>query len=447
MIPEKSLKTTAGAVREFFYAPEKLRKTAASYFLLNFREVDGVLVLTEGTEAIQFTRSDIAYLAEANGSHMYVTTANAMRLTYRNPFHDLLQVDAAATKRIIRHTVPDTGDMFIAVTRRNPVIAKTRSDLAYSVPLHEGGECGAVYMERFFTAEGNTVRYSALHNPRDLQLKRDVSAGSDSIIETPQGAGYFQMHDSTFGNILDMATYADALYFFRERGITRLTGSADPTGFRLEDLCVEGYRPPLDESLVAIDGRVFYFSDDGRLCAFDGAKVKIIPDPAVAYIRFSAGLHAERGDGRYYCTVTRTDGAKCVYCFDPVPGAGFFFAVGVTAIGEDLLHGYNMYISKFSGRGYIAENDKRSTLLTTITPISGKALLLESIAVEGTGNFTLDLYAENEGRRFTAVGGERVRLVYPLRVKELTIRVTSENDPSVCVTGIRLIGTEVAYAD
>lgn len=447
MIPEKCLKTPAGAHRELFFSPEQLRASAVSYFPHNFREVDGALVLTEGTEALEATRTDIAFLAEAGGMYAYVTTSNALRLTYRNGLTDLIYVDSAAMKRFIKQDIPEVGVMFIGVTPKNAVFARTRSVIPYSVPLSEGGACGAVYFERFFTAEGDTVRYSALHDPLDIKLRRDVSENPDSITETAQGAGYFQMHDSSLGDILDMAAYADRLYLFRERGITRLTGGADPTEFRLEDLCVEGYRPPLGESLVVCDGRILYFSADGKLCAFDGAKVKNIPDPAVAFIDFAKKLHAERGDGRYYCTVTREDNVKCVYCYDPIAGAGFFFATGVTAIGEELLHGYNMYISKFSGRGYVGENDKKSTLEAVFTPISDKSLLIESIVVEGAGNFTVKLFSEEEGRTFTALGGERVHLVTPLRVKKLTIRLESENDTAVCVTGICLIGTEVAYAD
>ena len=447
MIPEKSLKTPAGSRRELVFTPEKLRALSDSYFPHNFREVNGALVLTEGSKKLRDVKMEIVTLTATKLAFIFMAPGNQMFIGVRTASTNLGYQDPFSTKRFYRYVLPDMTDLIIGIGPRKPFfLYLARRMVTYSL-LSEGGECGAVYFDRFFTAEGDVVRYSELHELSNIALKRDDPPNVHLLKETPQGAGYFQLSDPKFGDIVDMVAYAERLYMFRVQGVTRLTGSGDVSEFRLEDMSIEGYRPPIDETLVVCDGRIFYFSVDGKLCTFDGAKVTVIADPAAAFIDFSSHLHAECGENRYYCTVTRKDGVKCVYCFDPASGAGFFFATGVDTVGEELLHAYNGLISEFSDRGYILASDRKSTLETSFAPLSGKTFLLESIAVEGTGNFSVKLFSEEEGRTLTVVGGECVHLNMPLRVKKLTLRLESENDPTVCVTGIRLIGTEAAHAD
>ena len=449
MIPKKSISVPAGAHRELYFTPKELRARASSYYLYNFREVDGALVLTEGlTKGVnfkdRFTRIATAkkgtidtYMFFKSEGEVHFYNAIGINLTIRGTY---------SVKRFLTCPIPEGDTAYVTVSPRKLVVNNASGNRISLLELSEGGECGAVYFERFFTAEGDIVRYAALHDPHALLLKCDPVDDPSAITETPQGAGRFRMHDRAFGNIVEMASYREGLYFFRERGVTRLTGGADPTDFHLEDLHVKGYRAPLSESLIVCGGLVYYFTVDGKLCSFNGEKVQELDDPVVRFIDFTSAVHAERHDGRYYCLVVRTDGDKCIYCYDPISGAGFFFAKGLVALGEGLT-GQLGISSGFSKRGWFFEAGTNIVLETTVEPVSDKTFVLESIAVEGKGTFAVTISTENEARELAAVAGECVHLSTPLRAKEFKVKIESDYIESVRVEGIRLCGTEVARED
>ncbi|HEY8423464.1 MAG TPA: hypothetical protein VIL23_01725 [Clostridia bacterium] len=157
----------------------------------------------------------------------------------------------------------------------------------------------AIHYERLFATsgqEGNQIWFSKELDP----INWDINLES---------AGFIEMNDQR-GALLEVMSFLDYVYVFREFGITRISAYADQTQFYVSHLFTSSGR--ICKNTVALCGdRVIFLTSSG-LYAFDGLQTYKILDAITDAIVDIDSARAVFHNGKYYlaCKFDFGDGQK-----------------------------------------------------------------------------------------------------------------------------------------
>lgn len=141
-----------------------------------------------------------------------------------------------------------------------------------------------IHNERLFaTVEGdiNTVWFSGLFNPVEWNVSLD-------------GAGYVTIPDER-GKMLNLVSFYDYVYLFREYGISRISAYGDQTDFRVDNLYLR-HGKIFGNSITVCGDYIVFLASDG-LHIFDGINSKkLLP----SYDSFFVGIDNQNAQGVYF---------------------------------------------------------------------------------------------------------------------------------------------------
>ncbi len=184
---------------------------------------------------------------------------------------------------------------------------------------------GAVHYERCFAAAGRVIRYCVPLDPTDWK-------------ETSEGAGSFELPDDGNGDVLDLVSFRDRLYCFRERGITCVRAHASDLNFVVTSVPC-GMGNIVQGTARCLGDKVYFFATSG-LCAFDGSSCEVVDPANAAYTPRTDGTSASAVyEGRYYANVLYGT-EKCILVYDPsIPRIRFIrFKTDTLAAAPDRLY-------------------------------------------------------------------------------------------------------------
>lgn len=145
----------------------------------------------------------------------------------------------------------------------------------------------SIHYERLFatsSGESNQIWFSKELDP----INWDINLES---------AGFIEMNDQR-GALLEVMSFLDYVYVFREFGITRISAYADQTQFFVSHLFTSSGR--ICKNTVALCGdRVIFLTSSG-LYAFDGLQTHKILDAITGGIRDLESARAVFYNGKYY---------------------------------------------------------------------------------------------------------------------------------------------------
>ena len=283
-----------------------------------------------------------------------------------------------------------------------------------------GGTCLARHFERLYFGKENTLYYS---EPMYYDAW-DYATYKSGEIALPY----------EYGNIIGLVSFQGKLYLFFERGISVLTAYADPLDFKLQALpFVFGTNK---ERTFANCGDAVYFFTERGLCKLTAAGVTLVEDADIGDIDFQQPVSAATHHGKYYASVCNQKGERIAYCYDGVTGRGSYIGHVCEKIGanDTLYISSSIYVYELSGKSFPTVGECALSVDFALEGAAGKRELLESVGVDGTGDITAILTnARGEcvmvkgecGKKLRlprAFGGEKLRLKILPADEEFAIR-------------------------
>ena len=141
-----------------------------------------------------------------------------------------------------------------------------------------------IHNERLFATTSddiNTVWFSGLFNPIEWNVSLD-------------GAGYVTIPDEK-GKMLNLISFYDYVYLFREYGISRISAYGDQTDFRVDNLYLR-HGKIFGNSITVCGDYIVFLASDG-LHIFDGINSKkLLP----SYDSYFIGVDNQNAQGVYF---------------------------------------------------------------------------------------------------------------------------------------------------
>lgn len=375
----------------------------------HMREDGGGLVAAEG-EAVEFTLpptcTGVAALPGKVAGHSpvknYIYFMKADKSGY-----DRVYASAVPPYRLIRYYDTQGAEQIVCVTENNVESYVGTSTL--HVGIGKGG-CGAIFHDRVFTAKGERVQYSAPMKISEWNYSRN-------------GAGYLDLPWDEGGSILGMQPYKDKLYLFRRHGITCLRVLGDELNMKAVHLPLK-YGKLIPESVALCGEKVGYFTDKG-LCLFNGAVSELAGNSRCDEIDFSRTVKSLAHCGRYFSLVTRKEGGKAIYCYDPEQGEAYFIENGAVDIasGDELYFSRGTLAYRLTERG-VPENFTPYFTAENVAFGSGGEKMLRSVAVEGKGAFSVSVSSKRGSRTVRGNANEILKLRSPLRGNAFDLKIS-----------------------
>lgn len=269
--------------------------------------------------------------------------------------------------------------------------------------------CCAVFRDRIFTAKNARLNYSRPFYGQIWTEERFTG-------------GYFDFISEESGEILAMQVYKDKLYLFRKHGITCVRVLGDELNFKATHLpmkCGE-----LVKNSVALCGEnIGYFTDEGFFL-FNGGTSSLAENSRFDEIDVTKEMKSVTFRGKYYSLLTRRDGKKTIYCYDPAQREAHF----VENNAADIASGDELYFT----RGTLAYRLTKKGISENFTPYftarnvafgPGEEKMLRAVAIEGEGSFTVTVTSENGRRTVRGKANETLKLRSPLRGSGFDLKV------------------------
>lgn len=293
---------------------------------------------------------------------------------------------------------------------------------ATAIAAPAGGDCGALYRDRLFTAKNYRVSYS-----RALDVRNSVGG--------VQGHGYIDLPPEG-GRIRRMVAFEDKLFLFREYGIGYLRVHGDNLTFKAGALAYSYGR--IAERSVAVCGDCIAFLTESGFFRFDGTSCERIPldaDLDLAYSAEGAGF-----DGAYYAAVILNSGMRALFVYDFREKSAHLLPREATAVmasgGVYFADMYKLFALTRRGapQGECAAFETELSLLD----LADGNKYLDAIVVEGEGHFAVEARSES-GRTEEAQGaaGHRLAFRYPVKGNAFAFRIRSYS-PNVRICGLTL---------
>lgn len=299
------------------------------------------------------------------------------------------------------------------------VCLRIKTDGAESVGV--GGVCGAVHGERIFTANGFTLCWTAPLHP-------------DGRAEGTQKMGHTDL-PSADGSILEMISFRDELYLFRERGIAVLAVRGDALDFTAKHLPAPG---EIAAGSVRKCGNGIYFLSGNELYRFDGKKYERLNAGGFSELDLEGACTAVCGD-RYFATA-RFNGENCIWCVQGEKGHLIRARAEKLFGGEKLLFAAEGELFELTERG-LPPMRKRECVLKTEHSLFGLSLrpkYLDGILIEGRGHFHIEARGERGlPRAVFGRAGEALRFPLPVRGAGFTLKLKTL-DEDACVKAVVL---------
>ena len=389
----------------------------------HFREDGDGLVTAEGEEMVS---SFPGMLIGAVPGHLYIYNIDNKRILERDT--DIYFPNVYAPFHLFRFFDKSGNAQTYCVTPTN--VLRFLGKETQVVGQNKGGTCAAVFHERIFTANGERVFYSKA---------LDGSVWSESRY----GGGFLDLNSDSMGEILGMVPYKDRLYLLRRSGISFLRALGDELNF------VVAHMPMKCGSLIAgstaICGeKIGYFTDSG-FYLFNGALSVLAQNSRFAEIDLTKEVKAVSYRGRYYALVTKKEGAKAIYCYNPEWNQAHFIECNPIdiAAGDELYFARRNLVYTISSQGICNEFSPYLTAENIAFGI-GEEKILRSIAIEGEGTFSVCITSNRGRRTIKGNAGEELKLRSPLRGNKfnLKISVAIEDADSVRFRALQMYFTE-----
>ncbi len=374
---------------------------------LNHLRAEGnAFVLAEGAEK-EFTTDYNAQILIATQTRLVTifTTINRVRLLQDNRqwiIPDIIEAE---------DYVLQTGTRILYMLSPNSLYFDENATLNNYVKK-PGGYSMAVHKDRiFFAGTDGKLYWSFVYPDRGFRATGTQESGAVDLI------------DGSLGKVVRLLSLGGNLLLFRERGVERLEGTADPLTFRLVKTDVE-YRAVHPKSVARCGGKAWFFTDGG-LYVTDGFSAERILNAAEGEIDLSATVHGSSYGGEYYASVARRGGQRQVYCYDAVYGCGRF--IGLASNSLACLHGvYRLFgsgVDKLCGSALPEVGEVSAKFEYDLTDIADGAGYLEAVEVEGRGMFEAEVTANGVTRRAKGEAGKRLALGGAIRANRVTIEI------------------------
>lgn len=356
---------------------------------------DRVFAYVKSTQTGKFLDTNVSY---PSGGSMHNLTA---------------LVEAEGTTRYF--AIGDTYFHYFANTA-NSIVTFSPTPSTSALALHH---------ERLFGAVGTRVYYT---KPLDFR-------GWENYGE--HDAGYFDLLPGA-GEVVDIISMRDRVYFLRRYGITRLTGYCDIYNFQQEAMPF-GMGEIL--SRAAVIGETAYFFTSRGLCRFDGTKAEQAAGASDEEISLSADLRMGTLDHmQAAASVTMTDGVKAVYVYDPVQERGRFIrrTFDRCAFGPYIYttHGGSVY--RLTGKALPSAGGCKLVAEMALSDLGEGEKRLEAVYISGSGSFTVSAAGEDGlSSSASAKAGEWTRFPIAVRGENISLTV-SFSQTAACIDGIGL---------
>lgn len=270
--------------------------------------------------------------------------------------------------------------------------------------------CAAVFRDRIFTAKDARLYYS---RPFYNQI----------WTEGRFTAGYFEFLSEESGKILGMQVYKDKLYLFREHGITCVRILGDELNFKAVHLPMKCGRY-VKNSVALCGENIGYLTDEGFFL-FNGGTSALAEYSRFDEIDLTKTVKSLSFRGKYYSLLTRKDGKKTIYCYDPVQREAHFIENGAVdvASGDELYFTRGALAYRLTKRG-ISQNFTPYFTARNIAFGAGKERMLRAVAIEGEGPFSVTVLSDNGKRTVKGNAGEVLKLRSPLRGNGFGLKIT-----------------------
>lgn len=411
MILQKSLQTPSYTRRTVTRSLELFgeREGALSAAALHFRKRGNALALAEGTVSCAPLAEGAALIgAEGHGRDLFSYAGGTLTNVTKGTSYALSEKPAS-----ILAFLDELGEVLhFAVTET--AVYSLSGTTARSVASAAGGVCACVHYERIFTAKGCRVSYSKPLIPEDW-------------IRAVQDAGYVEL-PSAGGDVLDMVSYKEKLYLFRERGITQLRALGDTLNFKAVTMPYS-CGGLIAGSVKSCGEKVLFLTESG-LYSFNGATCTRLTGYGASEIE-SVGDCAQY-DGRYYCVV-RALGETCVFCADPEEKAGHFIRTAASSVaGGDALYLSQNGLYRLTGQGFPKDAREGVILIgRSMMGLSEGEKLLDTLTVEGEGSYTVEARSEKGVQTARGRAGESLRLAAPLRGNAFSLKLKTYSADAV----------------
>lgn len=286
---------------------------------------------------------------------------------------------------------------------------------SYMTVANFGGTCAALHYERLYFASGERLYYT------------EPMVYTTLTTDTTYGGGYIDFPDAG-GKILEIVSFKDKLYLFRERGITAVTAFGDPLNFKTAALpysCGD-----IITGSVACCGEKIYFFTQNGFYSFDGSLCKKVENADEDDVDLTAAIHSVCYGGRYYAGIKKSGGTRVFYSYDPKTERGRYINLdcNLVAANDKLYFTSGNTIYEFSGKA-LPENGE-CALEVVFTPGDQKAgeKFAESVYVAGAGGITLSLVSDR-GEKTAVKGrcGKLIRLPRALRGETFGLKITPDD--------------------
>lgn len=289
-------------------------------------------------------------------------------------------------------------------------ILRFDGDKTIIVGENKGGTCAAVFHERIFSAKEKRVFYSKALDVSDWKEYR-------------YGGGYIDLDTDGLGDIMGMVPYKEKLYLVRWGGFSSLRVLGDELNFKVAHMPMK--HGAIVAGSVAICGEsIGYFTSCG-FYLFNGAQSVRAENSRYDEIDFRQPIKAVTCWGKYYALVTTKDGSKTIYCYDPVWKQAHFIendAVDI-AINEDVYFARGLYIYSLQEMGGVTKGFAPYLTAENIAFHLGEERMLRSVAIEGTGPFSVTVTSNRGSRTVKGNAWEVLKLRSPLRGSGFNIKI------------------------
>lgn len=434
MIVEKSLSVPQTTGRVVLHFPfDGLQ--AYSPVLSHMKMTDEGLVCSEGSNYCgQVPYEDMRIFGAAD--EIYAFSDMEARVYLIHAEKSLPVADKEMLNRVVAH-MGDDGTLHVFSVTDNKIY-RFCSGETIGVSLTDGGTCIAFHYERMFVGKGMRIYYSA---PLSYNTRKDVST---------QGVGYIDL-PSGYGDILELVSYRDKLYLFRERGITAVTAFADTLNFKAVSVPY-GLGQIVPNTVVCCGDKVYFFSEYG-LCAFNGTSCEKIREATAGKLALHKTANAVTYRNQFYAAARGLDGKSYIYNYDPITGYGRILCTGANfiAAGDGLywLSGYNLY--QLGEKSLPDYGEVSLTIRVPLSKYATKACYVESVVVEGESmgyELAVTLTSES-GKSYTVKGkmGKRLRFPNAVSGSEFNLSVIMQEKDFVIRSVTLFLRKENRYDD
>lgn len=289
------------------------------------------------------------------------------------------------------------------------------TDTSYATVTYFGGSCAALHYERLYFGSNRRLYYS------------EPMVFTALTTNTTYGGGYIDFADAA-GNILEIISFKEKLYLFRERGITAVTAFGDPLNFKTAALPYAcGKIVP--GSAVNCGERIYFFTENG-LYAFDGSLCKKAENAGEDEIDLTATLSAVRFQGGYYAAVQKRDGTRVLYSYDGNTERGRYinYAAELIAANDTLYFTQGNIVYEFSDRAMPGDGECALEVSFTLGDHKSGEKFAESVCVAGKGGIALSLVSD-QGEQTKVRGdcGKIIRLPRALRGETFELKIMPDD--------------------